>query len=1087
MYARTRPATLVALLIAACSAVPTALAAPTMTTTTLAISSGGSTVTTVTAGTAVTLSATVTAGNAAVKTGLVNFCDATAAQCTDAHLLGAAQLTNAGTAVLKFIPGIGSHSYKAAFLGTPNGAASTAASTSGNVALTVTGRFSTSTVIAPSGSIGNYSLTATVVGSGSPIAPTGTVSFLDTTNANTNVGSAPLGTGTLTQTFASSTISVPGEQSSIVTADFNGDGIPDFAVSGYSSADNANAVIVMLGNGDGTFIQKSTTVSAELSAQLGLAVGDFNSDGIPDVAVYDGSYGPLLVLLGQGDGTFTIKFTYNDPVSNDFSGVAVGDFNGDGIPDLALTNSSGGNPDSNTVTVLLGNGDGTFTPKSNPGVGSAPTSIVARDLNGDGILDLAVANAFGNSVSVLLGNGDGTFTTKSTPATGNHPDSVVVADFNSDGIPDLATANFDDNTVSVLLGNGNGTFSAPLTSPAGSSPEYSQSPEYLAVGDFNADGILDLAVITMSPAPSTPAPTDFDNTISVLLGKGDGTFTAQPFLIAGDIPSSIAVADVKGNGLADIVVGNLDGTVSEFLNQITQTATATATGISPLGTGIHQVEASYPGDSLYNASISSIVGLTAQQVTPTVTETLSSASITTAQALSVMITASGKSGKPTPTGTVTLNSGTYTSAATTLSSGGATIDIPAGSLATGTDTLTITYSGDSNYNSTSGTASLTVSPPPAASPIFTPGTGSYVGAQSVTIADATSGATIYYTINGTTPTTSSTKYTGAIAVSSTETIAALAVASGYANSVVTSATYTITPVKTPTMTVTPSSSSITTAQALTVAVSVKGGSGNPTPTGSVTLTSSSYTSAATTLSSGSTTISIPAGSLTAGLDALTVNYTPDTASSSAYNSASGSASVTVTIPPTITIGGTSATLTPGATTGNTSNITITPSGGFTGNVALTAAITSSPVGAQDLPTLSFGSTSPVAISGANAVTATLTISTTAATTAVMLHPTGPAYRWYAGGAALACILFFGIPARRRSWRTMLAMLFFLAFLTGGLLSCGGGGSGGGGAGGGSGGGGGTSNPGTTAGTYTITVTGTAGATTATEAVTLTVQ
>ena len=196
------------------------------------------------------------------------------------------------------------------------------------------------------------------------------------------------------------------------------------------------------------------------------------------------------------------------------------------------------------------------------------------------------------------------------------------------------------------------------------------------------------------------------------------------------------------------------------------------------------------------------------------------------------------------------------------------------------------------------------------------------------------------------------------------------------------------------------------------------------------------------------------------------------------------ATYTINLPTTtFTIGGTAVTVAPGATTGNSSTKTVTPQGGFLGSVGLTAAITSSPAGAKDLPTLSFGSTTPVSITGASAGTATLTISTTAPTTAALVYPERPGAPWYvAGGATLACLLLFGIPARRRNWRTVLCLLVLLVFLVGGVLSCGGGGGSGGGGGGGGGG-----NPGTTAGTYTVTVTGTSGSTTATGTVTLTVQ
>jgi len=280
-------------------------------------------------------------------------------------------------------------------------------------------------------------------------------------------------------------------------------------------------------------------------------------------------------------------------------------------------------------------------------------------------------------------------------------------------------------------------------------------------------------------------------------------------------------------------------------------------------------------------------------------------------------------------------------------------------------------------------------------------------------------------------------------------------------------------IQTPTLTVTPSPSTITSLQALTVAVAVGGVNGDPAPTGTVTLTSGSYTSPATTLSGGGANIDIPAGSLAVGTDTLTVSYSGDIY----YQLATGTASVTV-VAPSFTITGAAVTVAPGATTGNTSTITVTPSGGFTGNVTLTAAVTSSPAGAEDLPTLSFGSTSPVDVTGTSAGMATLTIGTTAATTALN-HPTRPGVRWHnTGGIALAfgLLLGIGIPARVRSWRTRLGVLIFGVILTGGFSACSGGGAGSG-----------SGNHGTTPGTYTVTVTGTSGSTTATCTVTLTVQ
>ena len=388
-------------------------------------------------------------------------------------------------------------------------------------------------------------------------------------------------------------------------------------------------------------------------------------------------------------------------------------------------------------------------------------------------------------------------------------------------------------------------------------------------------------------------------------------------------------------------------------------------------------------------------------MTPTVTVTPAASSITTAQALNVTVAVSGGSGNPTPTGMVTLTSGSYTSAAATLSNGSATINIPAGSLAIGTATLTATYSGDGNYSKATG-------------------------ANSVTVTEAA--------------------------------------------------------LLTPTVTVTPSASSITTAQALNVTIAVSGGSGNPTPTGTVTLTSGSYSSAVTTLNNGSATINIPAGSLAVGTDSLTSTYSGD----SNYSLASGVNSVTVTVAetPTFTVAGAPASVSvrPGATTGNTSTITVTSVNGFTGSVMLTAAITSSPAGAQDLPTLSFVSTGMVNVTPGNPGIATLTISTTAAMSGALARPVRPGARWYTGNGigfvafALLIGIGIGVPSRRRSRRSRLGVLVLLMTFIGGLLACGGSGSGGGG------------NSGTTPGTYTVTVTGTSGSTTAMSLpITLTVQ
>jgi hypothetical protein len=219
---------------------------------------------------------------------------------------------------------------------------------------------------------------------------------------------------------------------------------------------------------------------------------------------------------------------------------------------------------------------------------------------------------------------------------------------------------------------------------------------------------------------------------------------------------------------------------------------------------------------------------------------------------------------------------------------------------------------------------------------------------------------------------------------------------------------------------------------------------------------------------------------------LTAAYTPDATSSPIYNTASGAGQVTVSNPSGsgFKITTTDISVAPGAASGNASTITLTPTNGFTGNVTLTAQIANSPAGATDTPTLSFGSTGLVTIQSASPQTATLTVSTTASSTQSCLaaNPAEPAQRgfpWSAGGGtALACVFLFAIPGRRRRWRTLVGMVVLGVSLASGMLAC-------------TGPAGasctGTTKPGTTPGSYTITVTGTSGSTTATQPVNLTVQ
>lgn len=784
--------------IAVCVGSSLARAVPVPTATTLriftgpdAVASGGS----VASGARITLEATVNAGADGVSPGQVNFCDASAASCTDIHLLGTAQLfktdPGAGTAFFTFHPAIGSHSYKAEFAGTPNGAQAYEGSTSNTMSLTILGKFPTKTAITGSGDVGNYSLSATVTGlvNGHGVeTPAGTVSFPDTSNGNLSLASATLGTATEAFSFENSSNPTTGiSPISIAVGDFNGDGFPDLVTADSGT----NSVTILLGSGDGAF--RPATDSPVLTGHNPefVSVGDFNSDNNTDLAVANYSDDTVTILLGNGNGTFVPAANSPVTVGRSPLSIAVGDFSGDGIPDLAVANVI-----DRTVSILLGTGNGTFAQAAHspiPVSGASPASVAVGDFNRDGNLDLVVAVVGPNDVSILLGNGDGTFreAANSPIRVGLTPYSVAVGDFNGDGNPDLVTANdasvnSNPGTVTILLGGGDGTF----TEASGSPVQAGINPLFVAVGDFDADGKVDLAVTNEN-----------DNTASILMGNGDGTFTTGPPVRtpAGHFPLSVAAADLDGDGLADLAVTNTDlinGTsVMVLLSQITKTATATANGIAVAGSGTHLVAASYPGNSIFGSSISeSTVGLS--------------------------------------------------------------------------------------------------------------------------------------------------------------------------------------------------------------------------------------------------------GGQTAGF----------------------------------TVDGTSVSVVRGAPSGNTSTITVTPVGGFAGSVALTAAITSVTAGAQSPPILSFGSSSPVSIAGGGKGTATLTISTAAATRASLANPEHFGGTSIRNREVLACILLFGISALRRRWRNLFLMLVIAIALSGGLVACSGGS-----------GGGGIKSPGTTPGTYTVTVTGTSGSISTSNTITVTVQ
>jgi len=392
----------------------------------------------------------------------------------------------------------------------------------------------------------------------------------------------------------------------------------------------------------------------------------------------------LLTVAGTAFAQFPPPISFSSPqtytVGDYPRSVATGDFNGDGKLDLVVANYEG------TISVLLGNGNGTFQPVVNYPDGSDLYAVAAGDFNGDGKLDL-VTSSFGGTVSVLLGKGDGTF-----QVVGNYVFDyahfwVTVGDFNGDGKPDLVVANGYSGDVSVLLGNGDGTFQPPVNYAA------TLSPSFIAVADFNGDGKLDLAVAGFEAC--------------ILLGRGDGTFQPAINYPAGTSPSSIAVGDFNGDGKLDMAVADyLGSSVTVLLNTTTGLGTSVALKSS--------VNPSNPG----------------QEVT---------------------ITATVTSSQGTPTGNVTIVDGAISLGVETMSSGAATLTTS--ELAVGSHWITGYYSGDSTYTANNSAPLVqTVTGPVAVS--FAPDglifgdqqAGTFSAPQTVTLTNTSSSTLIISSI-----------------------------------------------------------------------------------------------------------------------------------------------------------------------------------------------------------------------------------------------------------------------------------------------------------------------------------------------------
>jgi hypothetical protein len=331
----------------------------------------------------------------------------------------------------------------------------------------------------------------------------------------------------------------------VVTADFNGDGLLDLAVSNRAS----NTVSVLVGQADGSFLPAVNYPAGQGTILGGIASADFNEDGNQDLAVVVGDVGgrggTIAILLGNGDGTFQAPYfvpTEISPLS-----IAAADLNHDGSPDLFV----GGNGNS---CVLLGNGNGTF---QNPdifqiGEFGDTVAVAIADLNGDGNPDLISAEYTDNQVGVLLGDGEGKFSQPRLYNSGPTPNGVIAADFNGDGVLDLAVSNYQSNAVSVLPGVGNGRFGSPVHSAAGGI-----SPTTVAAANINGDGELDLVVGNYGPPGS----------VSILVGLGNGKFRVARQILVGENTGYLVLGAFGSKGRLGMAVSDSGGdTLDVFSN-----------------------------------------------------------------------------------------------------------------------------------------------------------------------------------------------------------------------------------------------------------------------------------------------------------------------------------------------------------------------------------------------------------------------------------------------------------------------------------------------------------------------------------------
>jgi hypothetical protein len=498
----------------------------------------------------------------------------------------------------------------------------------------------------------------------------------------------------------------------VAIADLNGDHKPDLIVANEAS----NTVGVLLGNGDGTF-QSAVTYGSGGMFPFSVAVADVSGDDVPDILVTNACNDPncdgtVGVLLGNGNGTFQPVVTHSSGAINAFS-VTIADLNHDGKPDLVVANECGFPCDTNgAVAVLLGNGDGTFRAAViyNSGFETA-NSVTVADVNGDGNPDVVVSNESNpGTVGVLLGNGDGTFRPAITyDSGGSRPFWVAVADVNGDGKLDLLVANSEfaggDGDVGVLLGNGDGTFQPVVNYLSGGYVSLG-----LAVGDANGDGRPDLLVANMcgsSGGYNCGGPINLiKGSVGVLLNNVGAPPTTTS-LVSSVNPADINwvvkyTANVKsqsGGALTGTVLFQDGGTPIAMVTLVNNQA-AYSTSYAVKGT--HPITATYSGVLNTEAgSASAVLTETIIKPHPTNTTVTTSGSPTfVGQSVTFTATVTSTYGAIPDGELVTFYDGTTVIGSKITTSGVAAFTTS--SLTGKTHTIKAIYAGDVNFKPSSG-------------------------------------------------------------------------------------------------------------------------------------------------------------------------------------------------------------------------------------------------------------------------------------------------------------------------------------------------------------------------------------------------